>query len=87
MFPPDAIKFGGGVFRDLMLDVADIALVEIGGLAVLENHEIEVLVVRQSKPGKNFQRGACDTTWMGRTVRLFFRKRKGFSNLCLLSCP
>lgn len=44
MLAPDALEFGGSVLGDLLLHVLDVGLVEGGGLAVLEDHKLQVLL-------------------------------------------
>ena len=44
MLTPDALEFGGGVLRDFGLDILDIALIELGRLSILEDHEINVFL-------------------------------------------
>lgn len=45
MFAPDALKLGSGVLRDDCLDVFDIILVEGRRVAVLEDHEIRIVLI------------------------------------------
>ena len=56
MLFPDAIELGSGVFGDLLLDVANVALIEIGWFAVLEDHEIEVFLIRETQSSQHFKR-------------------------------
>ena len=65
MLPPDTLELGRSVFSDLGLDVFDVTLIEGGGLAILENHEIEVLLRREGQASEDFQRGARHTTFVG----------------------
>ncbi len=53
---PDAVELGRRVLRDLRLDVFHVALVEWAGLAVLEDHQVRVLLRRERKASKNLQR-------------------------------
>ena len=55
MLTPDALELSGGVLCDLGLDVFDIALIEFGGLSILEDHEINIFLSGQRKTGKNFE--------------------------------
>ena len=57
---PDARELGRGVLRDLLLDVAHVALVERGRLAVLEDHQVDVVLRGEREPGEDFQGGARD---------------------------
>jgi len=53
---PDTEELVGRVLRDLGLDILDIVLVESARLSILEDHEVGVLIRRQSKAGQDFQR-------------------------------
>lgn len=53
MFAPDALEFSGGVVDNLLLDVLDIALVELGRFAILEDHEAQVLFVGEAETCEN----------------------------------
>jgi hypothetical protein len=44
MLFPDASEFESGVFDDLGLDFFDVFLIERGGLAVFEDHKVEVFL-------------------------------------------
>ena len=52
---PDARELRCRILGDLLLDVLDVALVELGGLAVLEDHEVDVLLRGKSQAGKDLQ--------------------------------
>ena len=62
MLLPDARELRRRVLRDLLLDVLDVALVELRRLAVLEDHMLDVLLGGESETGENFKRGRGDTT-------------------------
>ena len=57
---PDAPKLVRRVLGDDPLDVAHVALVERGGLAVLEDHVLCVLFGGEAEPGEDLERGAGD---------------------------
>ena len=59
---PDTRELRRGVLGDLLLDVLHVVLVELGGLAVLEDHELDVLLGGEGETSKNFKRRTCDTT-------------------------
>ena len=58
VFRPDARKFHRCIFLDDLLDLLDVRLVELRGLAVFENHEIYVFLyahVSKTIPAKSQQ--------------------------------
>ena len=59
---PDAPELVRRVLGDDPLDVAHVALVELGRPPVLEDHVLRVLVRREPEPGEHLQRGARDAT-------------------------
>lgn len=63
VFAPDAGELGCCVFGDFLLNVGDVGFVEGGGLAVFEDHEVEIFVGGEGGAGKDFERGARNATW------------------------
>ena len=59
---PDAAELVRRVLGDDPLDVAHVALVERGGLAVLEDHVLCVLFGGEAESGEDLKRGAGDAT-------------------------
>ncbi len=62
MLAPDAPELVRRVLGDDPLDVAHVALVELGRLAILEDHVLCVLLRGEAKPGEDLERRARDTT-------------------------
>jgi len=56
MLFPDALELSSSILRDLSLDVFNIALVEFRRAVIFEDHEIDILLSRQRKTGKDFER-------------------------------
>ena len=59
---PNAVELCGGVFRDLCLNLFHVVLVEVRGLIVLEDHEVQVFLRREREANEDFERRAGDTT-------------------------
>lgn len=62
MLPPDALELGRGVLRNLALDIADVALVELGWLPILEDHQVQVFLGGKGQTGKDFKGRTGDAT-------------------------
>lgn len=64
----NAVVFCCCVLADLLLDVLGVRLVEGGGLAVCEDHVVDVLLVLERQTGKHLERRRGDSTLVGRRV-------------------
>ena len=64
----DALELRRSVLRDLLLDVLDVALVELAGLAILEDHKVDVLLGVKRETGKDLKGGAGDTALVGARI-------------------
>jgi hypothetical protein len=65
---PQAMEFGGGILADFFLNVLDVALIEFGRFAILEDHQVQVFIRSQGETGEHFQRRTGDAALVGTRV-------------------
>ena len=59
---PNTRELRRGVFRNLSLDVFDVALIKLARLSIFEKHKVHVFFRGQRETSKDFKRGASHAT-------------------------